>query len=174
MQVQFFAVAGAVGGFALFADSGAADSYSLLIHHVLTSIINQTLPLQIPQIQPIIPRRMIPARLPSLISHLPAICLEFLKKTDRPQRNSTQQAEECRPELPQPNKNPASRSEKFDKLVDLVQVVLTRNIIPVVVSIMFELKDCNEFYRRAVERDEPDAEDLGEGYVEEEVRFVKR
>jgi len=39
---------------------------------------------------------------------------------------------------------------------------------------MFELKDCNKFYGRAVEGDEPDAKDLKEGYVDEEVRFVKR
>jgi len=84
-QVQIF---GAAGGFPLFSDSGVANSYSLLIH-VLTSIFDQALPLQIPQIQLIIPGRMILVRVPNLYTHIPIIRLELLKKTDRPQRNST-------------------------------------------------------------------------------------
>jgi hypothetical protein len=161
MQVQLFAVTGRRWRISPSQIAGQLTTNPYLSTIPLTSIVNQTLPFQIPQIQPIVPRRMILARFPNP-TRLLTICLEFLKKADRPQRNSTQQAKERRPELPQPDKNPASRSEKPDPLVDLVQIVLTRNIIPVVVLIMLELKDSNKFYRRTVEGNDPDAKDLGE------------
>ena len=38
---------------------------------------------------------------------------------------------------------------------------------------MFELQDRDELYGCAVEGDDPDAEDLRYGYVEEEVGFIE-
>jgi hypothetical protein len=81
--------------------------------------INQTLPLKILQRQPIIPACMVLS--PILVPfNFRVVRLEFFQETDRPQSDSTQQAKERCPELPQLDNNPAARCEKPYKLIDLI------------------------------------------------------
>lgn len=92
----------------------------------------------------------------------------------RPQRERAQEAEERRTELPQPHKDPARRYDELDELVRLVQVVLALDVVLFVAAILLELEYGSEVYARAVEWYQPDAENLGDVYVEDEVALVVR
>lgn len=97
----------------------------------------------------------------------PLFCIAY-----RPQRKGAQEAEERRPELPQPYEDPARRYDELDELVCLVQIVLALDVEFLVAAVLPELEDGGKIYARTVEWDDPDAEDLGDVYVEDEVALV--
>lgn len=76
------------------------------------------------------------------------------------QQNSTDNAEEARPELPQIHQYPPSGRDEPDPLVYCVQIILRRDVVLVVVFIMVKLYDRGQVYRGVVEWYQPDAEDL--------------
>lgn len=63
--------------------------------------------------------------------------------------------------------------EELDELIDLVEIVLGGDVVFAGVWWARELEHCGESYWTRVERDDPDGEDLVDGYVEEEVCFVE-
>jgi hypothetical protein len=96
----------------------------------------------------------------------------LLRIANRPERKRSQVAEERRPELPQPYEDPARGYHKLDEFVCLVQVILALDVVFFVAAILLEREDGGEVNVRAVERDDPDAEDLSDVYVEDEVGLV--
>jgi hypothetical protein len=96
----------------------------------------------------------------------------LLHIADRPKRERAQVAEERRPELPQPYKDPTRRYHELDKFVCLVQIILALDVVFSVAAVLLEREDGGEVDARAVERDDPNAENLSDVYVEDEVGLV--
>lgn len=65
------------------------------------------------------------------------------------------------------------RQEEAHELVDLVEVVLLGDVVFGAVGWFAELQFGGEGDVGAVEGDGPDGEDLGEGYVEDQVPLVE-
>ena len=89
------------------------------------------------------------------------------------QKNCADNAKERRPELPQVNQDPTTWRDEPYPLINGVEIVLRFDIVLLVIFTASKLDDRRQVYRCVVEGYEPDAEDLEDRYVEDEIRFVE-
>jgi hypothetical protein len=85
-----------------------------------------------------------------------------------PKQYRTNQTKQRSKSLPYSHKQPPTKPEEFHKLIDLVQIILTRDKILLCLFVLGELEDSDEIYVGAVEGDDPYAEVLGDVCIEGE------